>query len=133
MLLNGGILKDTLSIDIQTNHNLNETENLSVILRAKYTVVVNKTISLAPEADIHYIVDIDAKEITNPAGGVHILSIEGSEGLIYERLVFVMPKARFDSSAVKFDTDSEEYSPGDKVDLSIAIDTAQLNQFKPDE
>ena len=122
-----------LLIDIQTNHNLNETEQLSVILRAKYTVVVNKTVSVAPGAGIRYIVDIDAKEITNPAGGVHILSIEGSDGLIYERLIFVMPKARFDSSVVKIDTDTLEYSPGDKVDLSISIDTAQLSHFKSDE
>jgi hypothetical protein len=132
-LSNGGILKDMLLINIQTNHNLNETEQLSVILRAKYTVVVNKTVSVAPGAGIRYIVDIDAKEITNPAGGVHILSIEGSNGLIYERLIFVMPKARFDSSVVKIDTDTVEYSPGDKVDLSIAIDTAQLSHFKSDE
>ena len=86
-------------------------------------------------------IEIDAEEIYSfsPAGGVLILTADSPQGdkildgPFYERLIFLVPKARFTDSAVAINTDSEEYSPGDLVDVSINIDTAALSAFDDDE
>ena len=52
---------------------------------------------------------------------------------VYERLIFVMPKKSYPEHAVSIETDSDEYSPGDLVDLQITINADQLENFDADE
>ena len=125
-----------VSVMLRTNGAFVSETNVHVQITNKDQVVYQQRIEMQPQSERVVDIPIDEVHKSYANGGVLILKItdqvsQASDDpnevnqkrtINLERLVFIKPKNTIDFDVF---TDKEEYSPGDQVDIEVAIPSSE--------